>query len=92
MSGFQAVRGFSVFLVGKTGQRPTKGSALTELFLYEEQLLSASTFLCFLELNDREENENHFPIIYGIGKYRVCIRGLYGLQVGIAGCVRLKVI
>ncbi|KAG8513484.1 Protein N-terminal asparagine amidohydrolase, partial [Galemys pyrenaicus] len=24
--------------------------------------------LCVTELNDREENENHFPIIYGIGR------------------------
>lgn len=34
----------------------------------EQELFSAYTFLHFLELNDREENENHFPIIYGIGK------------------------
>lgn len=26
--------------------------------------------LPLLELNDREENENHFPVIYGIGEHR----------------------
>ncbi|KAH0506201.1 Protein N-terminal asparagine amidohydrolase [Microtus ochrogaster] len=28
--------------------------------------------LCVTELNDREENENHFPIIYGIGMVVYC--------------------
>ena len=30
--------------------------------------LKISFFFYMLELNDREENENHFPVIYGIGK------------------------
>lgn len=36
---------------------------------------AGSCLLCLhllplLELNDREENENHFPVIYGIGEHR----------------------
>ncbi|EDL96178.1 rCG49780, isoform CRA_a [Rattus norvegicus] len=63
---FPDCQSLSVFLGRQGWQWPIRSSALTELFLHEEQLLSASASLHFLELNDREENENHFPIIYGI--------------------------
>lgn len=52
----------------RAGELPLCGSVLRFPSHGQEQLLSALTFLHFLELNDREENENHFPIIYGIGK------------------------
>lgn len=32
-------------------------------------------FLLLLELNDREEDGNHFPIIYGVGKSCARLRG-----------------
>ena len=60
--------GAPVFLGGQGWPVALWGSALTRLPLHEEQLLSAAASLHFSELNDREENENHFPIIYGIGK------------------------